>query len=184
LSGDYHQAVTPGNRQTHMPSRSKHGPKASWLELSSSCPASRWPICAEACCCTSSFWSRCARISTSACETIDLTSSAADLRYLARLLYILRESDLQVVAVSQCHLPQRLLVLAQRHRVDQEQTFPLAPSISLIYWDRHTCTAILGLGDLCQFRLLPRPKQNIRDVATAGSGVSVSEESLNLWKPC
>lgn len=63
----------------------------------------------------------------------------------------------------------------------QEQTLPLPPRVLDLHWNRNTCTAVLGLGDLCELHLLSQHQYYISQNATSGSIVSVSGRIPNTW---
>ena len=83
-----------------------------------------------------------------------LTIPSAVVWHLAGLLPLLQPAALLLVAFCRGHLPQRLLVASQRHRLDEEQAVLLAQSKLHLHWHRHSGAAVLGGGNLCQFHLL------------------------------
>jgi hypothetical protein len=83
-------------------------------------------------------------------------------RYMARLLDLLRPAHLRMVAVSQRHPTQHVLVPTQRHRLDEDQTFPSQVCELDLHWHCHPGAAILGGRDICQLHLLPQRQQSLR----------------------
>ena len=75
---------------------------------------------------------------------------------MARLLDLLQSAHLRMVAVSQRNPSQRVLVPAQRHRVDEDQTFPSEICQLDLHWYRHPCTTLLGRRNICQLYLFPQ----------------------------
>ena len=75
---------------------------------------------------------------------------------MARLLDLLQPANLRMVAVSQRHPTQHVLVPTQRHRVDEDQTFPFPIRQLAVHRHCHPRPAVLGGGNIRELYLLPQ----------------------------
>ena len=75
---------------------------------------------------------------------------------MARLLDLLQPPNLRMVALSQRHSPQHLLVATQCHRLDEDQTLPSNVRQLVLHRYCHPRAAILGRGDIRKLYLFPQ----------------------------